>query len=66
MKVLFANVHELYVEYTLNPFSQVRAQKMMSSQRFDNGVAGLVTNFNDSFGKKGMSWMWFERRKLVV
>eukprot|EP01083_Nonionella_stella_P015382 43032_1 len=57
LKVLFANTHELYVEYTLNPFSQVRAQKMMSSQRFDNGVAGLVTNFNDSFGKKGMSWM---------
>jgi len=45
-----ANVHEIYVEYTLNPFAQVRAQKKISSRRFDLGMEDLVSNFNEDFG----------------
>ncbi len=57
LKVLFANLHELYVEYTLNPFSKVKGHTKICSRRFDDGIAKLVVTFNDSFGKKGMSWM---------
>mmetsp|Transcript_9429 Transcript_9429/g.11842 ORF Transcript_9429/g.11842 Transcript_9429/m.11842 type:complete len:203 (-) Transcript_9429:259-867(-) len=57
LKALFANMHELYVEYNLNPFSSVREREKISSRRFDNGVRELVNSFNETYGQKGMSWM---------
>mmetsp|Transcript_19838 Transcript_19838/g.28962 ORF Transcript_19838/g.28962 Transcript_19838/m.28962 type:complete len:213 (-) Transcript_19838:226-864(-) len=57
LKALFTNVHDYYVEYTLNPFSQIKAQKKISSRRFDDGVDELVRNFNETFGSKGLSWL---------
>lgn len=55
LKALFANMHELYVEYTLNPFSIIRDK--ISSTRFDNGVGNLVQEFNDAYGSKELAWM---------
>lgn len=57
LKALFANAHEFYVEHTLNPFSDVRSQKKISSPRFDMGISDLVKTFNENFGRRGMSWM---------
>jgi hypothetical protein len=57
LKAMFANIHELYVEYSLNPFAQVREKKKISSRRFDIGVTELVDTFNETYGKEGMSWM---------
>lgn len=57
LKALFAEAHEHYVEYTLNPFSHIRAQNKISSPRFDKALQGIVADFNENFGKKGMSWM---------
>jgi hypothetical protein len=57
LKALFANIHELYVEYNLNPFSSIREKKKISSRRFNTGVRELVDTFNETYGKKGMSWM---------
>ena len=54
---LQANMHELYVEYNLNPFSSIREKKKISSVRFDAGVSELVDTFNETYGNKGMSWM---------
>lgn len=50
-------MHELYVEYSLNPFSSIRDNKKITSKRFDVGVGELVHTFNDDNAKKGMSWM---------
>jgi len=57
LKALFGNAHEFYVEHALNPFSNVRAQKKISSPRFDLGISDLVKTFNENFGPRGMSWM---------
>ncbi len=48
-------MHELYVEYTLNPFSIIREK--ISSQRFDHGVNDLVHEFNEAYGVKELAWM---------
>ena len=50
-------MHELYVEYNLNPFSSIRQKQKIDSKRFDAGVGELVDDFNETYGKKGMSWM---------
>lgn len=50
-------MHELYVEYNLNPFSSIRENKKINSIRFDSGVGELVAAFNETYGEKGMSWM---------
>jgi len=55
LKGLFANMHELYVEYTLNPFSIIREK--ISSARFDHGVDNLVQEFNEAYGSKELAWM---------
>jgi hypothetical protein len=55
--LLKANMHELYVEYNLNPFSSIRQKQKIDSKRFDAGVGELVDDFNETYGKKGMSWM---------
>jgi len=57
LKSLFAKLHELYVEYTLNPFSQLRGK--ISSNRFDIGVKQHVDSYNEKIAKFGdaVSWM---------
>jgi len=45
LKVLFAKVHSLYVEYTLNPFTKIKAP--IVSNRFDQGLQNLVHAFNN-------------------
>jgi len=46
LKTMFANIHSLYVEYTLNPFSKLKSQ--IVSRRFDHGLERLVAVFNNS------------------
>mmetsp|Transcript_27457 Transcript_27457/g.38639 ORF Transcript_27457/g.38639 Transcript_27457/m.38639 type:complete len:187 (+) Transcript_27457:35-595(+) len=52
LKSLFSTVHELYVQYTLNPFSQIKEK--IKSERFDEGVNACVEKFNLS---KGSVWI---------
>lgn len=44
LKTLFAALHDLYVQHTLNPFSSINAK--ISSRRFDEGVSSCVHAFN--------------------
>jgi Sedlin, N-terminal conserved region len=44
IKRLFVKLHHLYVEYTLNPFSQLSAP--IVSSRFDTKAKELVTAYN--------------------
>ena len=58
LKALFASLHELYVEHTLNPFSNIRQYERISSPRFDDGIEKLVGEFNDTYRPpENMSWM---------
>lgn len=47
-------MHEVYVEYNLNPFSSIRENKKISSMRFDNEIGEIVKIFNETYGKQGM------------
>jgi hypothetical protein len=44
IKQLFANIHRLYVGYTLNPFNPINAP--ISSARFDSEVEDCVVAYN--------------------
>jgi len=56
LKALFASLHELYVEYTLNPFSKIKYK--IISPRFDQGVLKHVNEFNGSGGKNSkVTWI---------
>lgn len=44
LKNLMYNIHSLYVEYTLNPFSKIEGP--IESQRFDTSVDSFVSAFN--------------------
>lgn len=46
-------MHELYVEYNLNPFSSIRENKKITSSRFDAEIGELVETFNETYGKQG-------------
>mmetsp|Transcript_34734 Transcript_34734/g.49307 ORF Transcript_34734/g.49307 Transcript_34734/m.49307 type:complete len:182 (+) Transcript_34734:118-663(+) len=52
LKTLFAKVHNLFVAYTLNPFSQL--QQKIDSVRFDRRVREAVTVYNQT---NGISWV---------
>jgi len=44
LKNLFANLHNLYVEYTLNPFTKLKSP--IVSHRFESKVVELAKSFN--------------------
>ena len=44
LKAFMVVLHDLFVEYTLNPFSKLRGK--ISSRRFDDGVLKCVTALN--------------------
>ena len=46
-----AKIHNLYVEYTLNPFSQLN--NTITSKRFSGGVLEAINEYHET---KGMSW----------
>uniref|UniRef100_A0A6S8YH98 Trafficking protein particle complex subunit 2-like protein n=1 Tax=Ditylum brightwellii TaxID=49249 RepID=A0A6S8YH98_9STRA len=46
IKSLFANIHTLYVEYMLNPFTNIESS--IESRRFEEGVKSFVDAFNSS------------------
>ena len=48
IKELFVEIHRLYVDYTLNPFSPVDGAPI-SSARFDRQVMDCVAAYNKSF-----------------
>lgn len=51
-------MHEFYIQHMLNPFSDVRNEKKIVSERFDLGIHDLIKSFNENFGKQdNMSWM---------
>mmetsp|Transcript_4189 Transcript_4189/g.10921 ORF Transcript_4189/g.10921 Transcript_4189/m.10921 type:complete len:180 (-) Transcript_4189:169-708(-) len=43
---LMSQIHGLYIEYNLNPFSNIESK--ITSKRFDDGVQKFVAAFNDS------------------
>jgi trafficking protein particle complex subunit 2 len=45
VKQLFVRIHELLVEYTLNPFNPIDGRKI-SSPTFDKRVSETVRHFN--------------------
>mmetsp|Transcript_733 Transcript_733/g.1348 ORF Transcript_733/g.1348 Transcript_733/m.1348 type:complete len:192 (-) Transcript_733:397-972(-) len=45
LKSVFATLHDLFVQHTLNPFSKLKEK--ISSVRFDNGVNKCVLSFNE-------------------
>ena len=45
VKQLFVRIHELLVEYTLNPFNPIDGRKI-SSPRFDKRISDTVRQFN--------------------
>jgi len=49
LKAMFGNMHKLYIEYRLNPFS-IRDTKI-SSRKFDDGMTQLVNTFNKTYSK---------------
>jgi hypothetical protein len=49
--ILQAKVHNLYVEYTLNPFSAL--QQKIQSSRFDEGIREIVKMYQEN---KGISY----------
>ena len=51
-----ASIHELYVEYALNPFSNIKDNHMISSSRFDEGVYELVQSFDETYALKDIEW----------
>lgn len=44
LKVVFARTHDLFIQYTLNPFSKLRQR--IDSPRFDAGVTEAVRSYN--------------------
>jgi len=54
LKSLFASLHDLYVEYTLNPFSKIKSK--IISLRYDDGVLKHVNEFNGSENSK-VTWI---------
>lgn len=54
LKSLFASLHDLYVEYTLNPFSKIKSK--IISLRFDDGVLKHVNIFNGG-EKSKVTWI---------
>jgi len=57
LKTFFSNIHELYIEYKLNPFSDIKANSKIISKRFDVGVLKYVNICNQKHTKKDMHWM---------
>lgn len=45
LKALFVNLHNLYVEYRLNPFSDVNCN-IITSKHFDEGVTRICNAYN--------------------
>ncbi|KAL3762099.1 hypothetical protein ACHAW5_008839 [Stephanodiscus triporus] len=45
LKKIFARLHELYVQHTMNPFSQLRSP--IRSRRFDDGIVEMARSYND-------------------
>lgn len=41
-----ARLHELYVQHTMNPFSQLRSP--IRSRRFDDGIVEMARSYNDA------------------
>jgi len=48
LKTMFINVHNLYVEHTLNPFSQL--QQKVKSKRFDQRIHQVVDEYHANKG----------------
>ncbi|KAL7489636.1 hypothetical protein ACHAW6_015324 [Cyclotella cf. meneghiniana] len=45
LKHIFSRLHELYVQYTLNPFSKLRGP--IRSRAFDGGILEMARSFNE-------------------
>ena len=50
------HLHDLYVEYTLNPFSPLRGKIL--SKRFDDGISKHVVTYNSKVIKTGDTVSW--------
>jgi hypothetical protein len=51
LKTLFAKVHNLFVEYMLNPWSTLSTR--IESKRFDEGVEEAILVYNKT---NGIAW----------
>jgi len=45
LRNIFGHLHELYVRYSMNPFSQLRGA--IRSESFEKGIVGMANSFND-------------------
>jgi hypothetical protein len=52
LKAIFARLHELYVCYTMNPFTKLRGP--INSRAFDNGIDEIALSFNSSAIEQAM------------
>lgn len=55
LKLFFTSIHELYVEYVLNPFSNIKIK--ITSKRVDLGVKKCVNLCNKKYTSEGMIWI---------
>ena len=65
LKNMFAQLHDLYVRYTMNPFTKLRGP--IKSRAFDNGIGEIARAFNSSAVEQavqngeangeGLTWM---------
>jgi hypothetical protein len=51
LKALFAKMHNLFVEYMLNPWSTL--QNRIESKRFDDGIDEAIREYNVT---SGIAW----------
>jgi len=51
LKAMFGNMHKLFIEYRLNPFSKITDNNKISSIKFDDGITQLVNAFNNTYSK---------------
>eukprot|EP00804_Cyclotella_cryptica_P025428 CCRYP_017194-RA/>CCRYP_017194-RA protein AED:0.03 eAED:0.03 QI:84/1/1/1/1/1/3/370/339 len=49
LKHIFSHLHELYVRYTLNPFTKLRSP--IQSRAFDRGIIDMAQSFNEKAWK---------------
>mmetsp|Transcript_37479 Transcript_37479/g.79997 ORF Transcript_37479/g.79997 Transcript_37479/m.79997 type:complete len:351 (-) Transcript_37479:313-1365(-) len=54
LKNMFAQLHELYVRHTMNPFSKLRSP--IQSRAFDEGIIRMAHSFNNSALEKVLSF----------
>lgn len=54
LKSLFSEIHNAFTQYTLNPLTKINSE--IKSSRFDTTLTEVVCDYNDTYGKKVLTW----------